>query len=577
MRMHLCQRVLILGVILLAGACDARRPDPVALDVQVASEKTLEAVARLFRGDDDFGGIVATLDEAVRTDPGNRNAAVFLAITRVLQFLDDSLTRPGGQLRSLVTRSGFAVPPPTAQFWTMQITPVPHTQGTVIDSAPRALEVANFLQNDLLPRLESLVAALEAVPASFSWFVAPGEFMQHPLAAALPVTRQRSYEIDRGDLRMLAAALNVAIAQARFLLGYEHGNLDPNDFDVIDHPNVDPLLVIQNNYLNVGNVRSAAQLTACRDRLERAWDDYQVASAHIRGESPRRQAQGILTLAPGVLVDPTLLAQFLADEAAFRTWMTGIVGAFRTNANLLIDRGPNGVLLPPEEQVAVNLFRLFAGVNLRTVFLSSVVDPFTGFSRLGVTSPSLITPAMLTAGGVLASIGGVVPVAGDLQGGAYAVRVDNPPTSTKVIDGNHNDWTTGSVVVAGPPRAAILPSTADLGSVYVARDANNLYLRIDRDLQTLIDLSAFGSVSIQVDWLNGTTAGVWLSRLSPVFTWSSNRLDPVAAVNTAGIELATPVPAGPAPIWAAVSVEVFADQSGAVLANRREALFVRVQ
>lgn len=545
---------------------------------QIAANLVAEAFQRLLAGDEDFAGIAARLRQARDRDGGNANAPLFLALAETLDYLKSTAMGGAGELRSLYTRAGFDGPPDGGSFWGFALRERAHGQGHIADGAPRAGDLARFLANGLLPRLEALIAALEAVRPGFTWRIRTQDLASHPLSGGVTAGAPPEYELDYGDLQALAAGLNVLVAHARFLLGYDHNDVDPNDFDSGDDPNLDPLLVIEQAYPQLGRVADASQLQACRDRLTRAWDDYLQASAHIRGESAAQQQVGLLTLQPGVFLEAGELAQFVADEAAFRSWAGGIVAAFTQNVGHLIDRGPDGQPLPPEDHWVINFFRLFEGVGFRDVYFRIVNDPFAGRHRIGVTGLDQITPAMVSAAGLVVGVAGTTPTAGDLQtDGRIALRIDAPPTSTKVIDGSHADWATGAVQIGGAPRATIAPGNANLGGIWAARDAGNLFLRIDADLMAV--LGTAGSAELAIEWWQGPNRFVSYIHLvpggGPPFVSSTAGSDPVVAVSGEGLEAAIPAPAGALETWASLRVAVQVWTTG--LHNERSGMLVRVR
>lgn len=546
-------------------------------------DPTPQASSRLFSGDDDFANIAQTLAVQLQRDPGNEPARVLFAAATLLGLLKSSAA-PAGQLHDLFQRAGYDLSA-AASFWTTQVVPLLLTgQGSISNTAPRGAEIRTFLDGTLLPALETFVAALEGTSPDFSWFIGVADLNQHPLSGSISSSRGvQRYELDHGDLLALAAGLNVLIAQARFVLAYDEADVDPNDFDTGDNPGLDPLLVIENSYPGLGNVAHPGQLAQCRARLTQAWTDYLGASAHIRGENAQRQQQGILTLWPDAPIPPAELAQLLADEANFRAWMSAVVADFQNNVAHLFTTGPGGDPLPPGDRFSVNFFRLFQGVNLRSVLFEVVADPLRGGRlRLGVDDLAQITNVMTTADGIVGTVGGVTPTAGDLQeDGRYAVRTQSPPVDTKTIDGNHGDWGSNAVRIGAAPAAAIAPSTVDLGDVFTAVDSGNLYLRVDADLQSLLDAAAWGWAELRVEWTGGHWAQVSLVGNGPSSVFTTLPTAPVAAVGAAGIEAAFPVPAGTGETWGKVGLSFFTSDlmpgTGNVVDSHRDKMFVRVR
>ena len=84
----------------------------------------------------------------------------------------------------------------------------------------------------------------ESVPSDFRWQVQASDLLQHPLANP-GASWNASYEIDRGDALMAAAALRVFVAAGELALAYQQGDVDINYFDRGEDPSVDPLAVFR--------------------------------------------------------------------------------------------------------------------------------------------------------------------------------------------------------------------------------------------------------------------------------------------------------------------------------------------
>lgn len=552
-------------------------------DRLASAQATQAAAVQLFRGSDDFDALVASLDDAKARDPNNAGARLFHGIGFFLRWVNALGIRGGGRLRALYVRSGFAPGNPNAGFWRYRVQAQSlQGQGEYANSAPTTQEVAAILEQDVLPALRSLAAGFESVPSDFRWQVQASDLLQHPLANP-GASWNASYEIDRGDALMAAAALRVFVAAGELALAYQQGDVDINDFDRGEDPSVDPLAVFRDRYPDLGNVARTAMLAQARASLEQSFDDYADGAAILRAETPAQQAAGLLTIAPDRLIPAAQQAQFLADEAAWRDWVGDLVDAFGQNANTPILYAPDGTPLPQSEQFVVNFGRFFAGVDARSLLFKLVVDPRTGKRRLGVTSLAQIDAAMRTADGVLPTARGVTPSAGDLQAnGVYAVRVDAPPSSTKSIDGAFGDWANGAVKIGDVPAASVGAGAPSLGNVFASVGNGNLFLRVDADLQSVVSAASYGRAAVEVAFHTG---GEWEPTANIEFdSWSwqptsGGSQATVFANNLGGLEAAIAVPAGVGPLWASVAVEVKTYDANytQALHNRREAMFVRVR
>lgn len=581
--------VLLLVGILIASACSGGgggggAGSGISEEDRIASaQATQAAAAELFRGSDDFDASVATLEQATARDPNNRAARLFLGLGRFLQFANAIGVRGGGRLRALYVRAGFSGNP-SAGFWRYRVQEQSQQgQGEFANSAPTSQEIAAILEQDVLPALRNLASGFETIPADFRWQVAASDLLQHPLARP-SASWSATYEIDRGDVLAAAAALRALVAAGELALAYEQGNVDINDFDRGEDPTLDPLAIVRDLYGNLGNVARPGMLAQCRTSLQQSFADYEAAALHLRAETPAQQAAGLLTIAPDRLIPAAQQAQALAVEADWRAWLGDLVDAFGQNANTPILYGPGNVPLAANEQFVVNFGRLFAGVDLRSVFARLVVDPITGRQRLGVASVAQLGGAMLTADGVLASARGVAPRAGDLQtNGAYAVRIDAPPVATKTIDGAFGDWTTGAVKVGDAPGAAVGAGAPSLGNVFASVGGGNLYVHVDADLQTVVAAAAtYGEARVDVSF---HAAGAWVGNADIRFdSWSlqpnAQGTQATLLANTlGGLEASIQLPAGAGALWARIEVEAKTYDANyqTDLHNRRAAMFVRVR
>lgn len=577
--------LLPLGL-LFASACSGGGggASGVSEEDRLASAQATQSVAlQLFRGAEDFDGMVALLEAAAARDPENRAARLFLGVGRFLQFANAIGVRGSGRLRALYVRAGFAGNPNTG-FWRYRVQEESlQGQGEFANSAPTSQEIAALLELDVLPALRSLAETCEAVPAEFRWQVAASDLLQHPLANP-SASWNAAYELDRGDALAAAAALRALIAAGELALAYEQGNVDINDFDRGEDPTLDPLVIVRDLYPTLGNVARPGMLAQCRASLQQSFADYEDAALHLRAETPAQQAAGLLTIAPDRLIPAAQQAQALADEADWRAWLGELVAAFGQNANTPILYGPGNVPLAANEQFVVNFGRLFAGVDLRSVFARLVLDPVANRRRLGVSSVDQLSGPMLTGDGVVASARGVTPRAGDLQThGVYAVRIDAPPVSSKLIDGAFGDWTTGAVKVGDAPGSTVGAGAPSLGNVFASVGGGSLFLHVDADLQNVISNAAgFGEASVEVTF---HAAGAWVGNAYVGYdSWSGQ---PTAfgsqatllANNLGGLEAAIQLPAGTGELWASIAVEVETYDAAyvTVLHNRRDAMFVRVR
>jgi hypothetical protein len=548
-----------------------------------SAQQTQAAAGALLRGSNDFASLVDSLEGAASLDPGNEAAKLFLGIGRFLEAMEIQGVRPGGRLRDIYSRSGFAADDSARNVWLFRINEVPSFgQGAIFNSTPGTREFGEAIEFDIVPALEDLAEVFDDMSPSFSWVISANDILQHPLAdPASPLNS--SYELDFGDIRMASAALHAAIAAGGFVLAYQRDNLIPNDFDTVEFPGLDPLLDLRDVYPGQGNVARPEWLGRSRDRLERSFESYTAGADHIRAETFSQMAAGLLTLSPSRISGSVDIAQSLQLESQWRAWASALIGRFRSNAITRITNGPDGLPLPADQQIGINFARFFSGIDARDLYLKLVLEPIQGTARIGVTSLSQVSSDMLSVGGMLAGAAGFEPRAGDLQeNGVLSLRIDAPPQSVKAIDGNFSDWNSGSVKVADAPRALAGPTAPDLGNLYAAVGNGELFLRLDADPRQMAQTSGtFGESQVVVTFrsrlFGEDYAGIaFFSDSSSPWVYGSNTR---FAVTSTGLEMAVSLPNWGGEVWAQIGVGTYITNGfyETVLDSFRTGIHVRVQ
>ena len=467
------------------GGDDGGGGDAASLSAQL----TREAVVDITTGDEDFASIVSNLQMACDLDASNEAAGIFKAIAKFLQFLKATSESPG-TFHSLYTRAGF-VDTGGPGFYDFCLEAPANAEGDFRDAIPRANELMTYLRTEFFVELDALCDVLATVSTGFEYTIDAtigGRFFD-----GLDPQDQFVYRLDYGDLMVMRMLAHLTKAMIQNVLGYDWANVDLNHFDEQDNPSLDALDVLEVTYPTLGAIADAARIADVETQLRSAWTAYLAASAHIRNETSAQEANGILTLGRDTFSSPTDRADTLADEAQFRTWGQGVVNDFGSDVFHVFDMGPTGGAVPVADQVTINFFRYFDGVNLRAAMLKTVVNPNTGKRVLGVSSWSQFDASMLSLGGILGTFGGNAMAPGDLQRNGYAVRLDTPTVSTKTMDGLLADWAANFDVVGDTPALDVrLGSTIDrsivpnVGQIRTSIDATSFYLHIDTNLPALI-------------------------------------------------------------------------------------------
>lgn len=561
-----------ISALFLATGCSHGKHE-ISSELQIRSKDlTNAAVTDVLAGSSEFTAIQGKLIEALAANPNNPDARLFLGVVTLLGKTQDTL-QPGGELNTLLGRAGIVNQDPSGSLWSFSPAMENHGEGAFKNTTPTLGELQNYIHTKVRPALDGLLTALEAVPAGYEYVIpaARGGLLLEFLAPG----QQIDLRLDYGDVQMAASGLHGVLALLDMARSMDWDNLAPNDFDWEDDPNLDPLEKIRTVYTNFGKLVGPSDLLLARDRLRSSWNCYVRASNHIRNENQVQQEQGILTLGRGAFGDPQQTQTFLQAEEAMRGLMTTIVDAFWQDRAVRFDKDPlTGATLPTEDQAEINFFRFFVGVDLRETYFKTVVDPIDGKRRLGVSQWSELTSAMATFGNVLVSVGGAAPTAGDLQELMYTLRVDDPPQSTKTIDGNFSDWQSNAVKVSDTPAAWVKRPAPDLGAIYVAVDANYLYVYLDQDLTAALtepgdfyDIVCTGPVGTQgVRYDNPMGHSVYGPGPMPEFSQ-----------NAQGIEMRFPIGSGGTNVWVRLERTFEAENSTYQLTSDLETIFIKLR
>jgi hypothetical protein len=440
------------------------------------------------------------LQTVLQNDPTNSAAYFFKSVVDFLAFVKQTSGDAGGvpgRFNDLFTRAGFVNVNANQNFWTWELQETDHGEGQIKDSTPLVEEFADFYLQDVKQQLIDLVDDLAKTPVAFEYAIQVEDMGVIP-DNDYTDDNMVTFWIDYGDIMMMKAGIEVLLAKGELVCAYDRDGMDPNAFDMEDDPNVDGLDLIENTYTNFMKLLPPYNLYTARDWVAAAWDSYKLCSQHVRSETPEQEDFGILTLGR-VTFDSQQERQLFVDrEANFRQLAQDIVNHFYISQDMTITHNLDNDPIPPEEQVTINPYNLWEGIDIRDTFLATVVEPFKGKKIIGVDDITKLTPDMMTCEGVLKMIGGRVPNAGDLQEDEgffemwpkYAVVVDTP-VHTMTVDGDGSEWTGNSVLIGMAPSAS---TQHDLGNVFVARDSTYLYIWIDHDLTQY-------SIPYKYDWL----------------------------------------------------------------------------
>lgn len=466
-----------------------------------AAQLTDDTVHTLLSGDDDFESQQSDLGLAVTLDPSNVEARVFLAAVTALHKVQQEMQQDQNTYR-LLERAGIRIRAGQT-FWDAVLELEDHGQGLFKDSTPTLDEIAMWIEGSLIPTLDALVVALESVPADWEYIV-PAQHGGRLLAFLSPGGNHQ-LRFDYADAQTAAAVGHLLIGALQTFLVLDWDDLAPNDFDFVENPAVDLLDLLETRYPNCGTLLRTQLLTRTRDQLRDCFTCYEQLRTRLRNEDQTRQNEGIVTLGRGRFANETERQAFLATEERMHAWMAPVVDAMRNGSVHVFDTLLDGSSIPEQARIGIDFAALLAGVDPRRLYFKTFVDPFTARRVLGVTALDQLTNAMASFGGTIASIGGVAPDRGSLQEfPGYALRrtLTQIPSSTKLIDGNFGDWDRDRDQIMLQTRTQLFESRPELGQVFVARDAADLFVFLDTDL-TAILTDPTDDYSIDVEWDNG--------------------------------------------------------------------------
>lgn len=563
-----------LVVACLAAAAGCSKSHGISAEQRAKSDDlTATAVADMLAGNQDYTAIQGRLLEAVAANRENVSAKLFLGLVTVMKTASDEI-QPGAPLDLMLQRAGYVQTGLPGALWTFGLQAENHGQGQFKDTIPTLGEIQSYVHGTVRPALAGLLTVLDSIPANWEYVIpaASGGLLLQYLAPGESI----DLRLDYGDVQLLAALGHGLQTGFDLLRVINWDNLAPNDFDSVDHPNLDVLGVVVANYPNLGRLANPGDLLVARDRFKKTFQAYDRAAQHIRNENADQQAHGVITLGRDTFSNQLEEDVFLAVEARVRAFLGWVVDRCFTDTVSHIDTDPvTGETLPVSAQAEINFFRFFLlSLDLRDTYFKTIVNPLTGKHVLGVTSLAQLNATMATFGDVLVTLGGLAPSIGDLQELFYAMRVDAPPQSTKTIDGNFADWATGALRVQAPATSWLGYPAPELGSLFVAVDANYLYVYQDRNLLPyLTDL--YDNFDILIMGPDGEASVHYTSGYG--FSTSSTYGPlPEYATGPQGIEMRFPIPPGTTQ-FVQLEREVHAENSAYEFDTNPEPVFVKIR
>jgi len=492
-----------LALLLAATACHDKSTGK---NTNEAARLTLDTVTALFDGSDDFEAMRDDLFAATRLDPSNVDAQVVLAS---VVALDEIQTRTQAQHRFRLTleRAGIQFID-GATFWDLLLALEEHGEGLFKDDFPTLDELATLLIDDVLPVLDAVSTALGEVPEDWE-YVIPADRGGRFLAWLSP-GGDHAIRLDHADAMAALAVVEALRALIEGLTVYDYDALSPNELDFVDDPTIDPIAVVDIEHPGFGTLLRTQNLTRLRDRLQDCFLCYESCMEQVRAENQEQQREGVMSMArlEQWIADPTMRQLMLQQEEQLRNWLRAMVGAL--DGTFTITTLPDGTVLPQELHTVLDFRRLFAGVDLRALYIKSIADPLTARRLLGVTSLAGLTAEMASFGGALVSIGGTAPEPGILQEDpGYALLLDNAAVTmaTKTIDGDLGDWDRDRDRIMLQTRDRLWESRPDMGGVFTSVDATDVYLLLDEDLTQFL-VEPTDTYEILVDWDTGLQARV---------------------------------------------------------------------
>jgi hypothetical protein len=379
------------------------------------------------------------------------------------------------------------------------------SQGEFRDTFPTGDDLAGFVTTCTIPELETLLTEIGEPPPDFEYSV------NYDLDND---SFNETIWIDAGDVNMVKAELNMVLAGLKIATAYDWNNVDFNDFDGnggLIH--IDGLGIVSASYPALGNLKTggAASLAAAKTNVIDGETLFQAGMNFIVAEGPTDCASGFLNLCrhnsewglpstpeSGIqfskliegFQDQADIDKFKADAGRFQTEADGMVGSFGTDAYHTFMMPP-GSTVDPHKYSNFNFYKFWAGVNFRSTFFKTIIDPMQSptETRFGVTDLSQLDSAnMLTVLGLTTMANGTTIVAGDLQNGmpVYNLRLDAPINHTKTIDGIFTDWDTAGqtncTLIYQPSMASVPYPRLPAPQVFAAVDSTNLYLLFTKNI-----------------------------------------------------------------------------------------------
>jgi hypothetical protein len=239
-----------------------------------ASSLVLAGKGYLYDHDNaDFGNAVTAFQNAVAADPTNQEAQFYYAVTQVAWVYQNPNAATTGALKNveqILQLSGVS-------FVTFGIYDTESSGGSagLASTTPTTGAAFTFLQNALLPQIQTALTSLNVVTSGFTSTLQP---------SALNKTGS-NLRIDYGDVLVIEAGLQAAEGMLDFLLAY---NLNVNPIPLVNTPGMGSRTVfrtaVQQNSALLTPVYPAL-LASAKTAINNSITTFNAAAAAIQGRS----------------------------------------------------------------------------------------------------------------------------------------------------------------------------------------------------------------------------------------------------------------------------------------------------
>ena len=249
-----------------------------------ASPESQEGRALLFNnGDPTYSGLLAAnqkFEQAVTAVPGDPEANLFFAVTRVLALLDNTVPYTSGppieNVKELLDRFGVSHEGRDIFDWSASIPEDAEGNPLLPSDTPSGQAIQDFLRSVIIPEIEGALANLSVIDRYFNLALTAAE-----------TGDDHNIEVDYGDVLLYKSFLHTVKTWLLIISSYD---INVNIYEIVNKTNSDlfnintDLLDAYPDFLKL-STDGGTTIGDARETILAAIDSYDAASTFIREET----------------------------------------------------------------------------------------------------------------------------------------------------------------------------------------------------------------------------------------------------------------------------------------------------